>query len=55
MSHTIKLPGGREAIIGGTLYLKCPKCRKAKPLGEFSFRTMANGEMRNQSQCKACQ
>ena len=30
----------------------CPHCRKEKPLSEFGFRKMGNGEIRNQSWCR---
>ena len=32
----------------------CPKCKQEKPLSEFGFRQMENGEIRNQSWCKDC-
>lgn len=32
----------------------CPKCNKEKPLSEFGWRNMGNGEIRNQSWCKEC-
>lgn len=32
----------------------CPHCGKEKPLSEFGFRNMGNGEIRNQSWCKEC-
>ena len=32
----------------------CPHCRKEKPLSEFGYRNMGNGEIRNQSWCKDC-
>ena len=32
----------------------CPNCQKEKPLSEFGFRQMENGEIRNQSWCKDC-
>ena len=32
----------------------CPKCEQEKPLSEFGFRQMENGEIRNQSWCKDC-
>lgn len=32
----------------------CPKCRKEKPLSEFGYRNMGDGNIRNQSWCKSC-
>ena len=32
----------------------CPKCGKRKPLSDFGFRKMGNGQVRNQSWCKDC-
>lgn len=32
----------------------CPHCGMEKPLSEFGFRDMGNGEIRNQSWCKDC-
>lgn len=32
----------------------CPKCGQEKPLSEFGFRKMGNGQVRNQSWCKDC-
>lgn len=32
----------------------CPKCGREKPIGEFGFRKMGNGQVRNQSWCKDC-
>lgn len=30
----------------------CPHCGKEKPLSEFGYRNMGNGEIRGQSWCK---
>ena len=32
----------------------CPNCNKPKPISEFGFRKMGNGQIRNQSWCKDC-
>ena len=32
----------------------CPHCGKEKPLSDFGFRKMPNGQIRNQPWCKAC-
>lgn len=32
----------------------CPNCGKEKPLSEFGFRNMGDGNIRNQSWCKSC-
>ena len=32
----------------------CPNCKKEKPLSEFGWRKMENGEIRTQSWCKDC-
>lgn len=32
----------------------CPKCGREKPISEFGFRKMGNGQVRNQSWCKGC-
>lgn len=32
----------------------CPNCGREKPISEFGFRQMGNGEVRNQSWCKDC-
>ena len=32
----------------------CPNCDKEKPLSDFGYRKMGNGEIRNQSWCKKC-
>lgn len=32
----------------------CPHCGQEKPLSEFGYRNMGNGEIRNQSWCKEC-
>ena len=32
----------------------CPRCGMEKPLSEFGYRKMGNGEIRNQSWCKEC-
>ena len=32
----------------------CPKCGQEKPISEFGYRDMGNGEIRNQSWCKSC-
>lgn len=33
---------------------KCPRCGQTKPLSEFGWRDMGNGEVRNQSYCSRC-
>ena len=32
----------------------CPKYGREKPISEFGFRKMGNGQVRNQSWCKDC-
>ncbi len=32
----------------------CPKCEREKPISEFGFRDMGDGNIRNQSWCKKC-
>lgn len=32
----------------------CPKCKKEKPIADFGYRKMENGQIRNQSWCKEC-
>ena len=32
----------------------CPHCGMEKPLSEFGWRKMGNGEIRNQSWCRKC-
>ena len=32
----------------------CPHCGEEKPLSAFGFRDMGDGNIRNQSWCKAC-
>lgn len=32
----------------------CPHCRQEKPLSEFGYRNMGDGNIRNQSWCKDC-
>lgn len=32
----------------------CPNCGKEKPLSEFGYRNMGDGNIRNQSWCKRC-
>lgn len=32
----------------------CPNCGMEKPLSEFGFRNMGDGNIRNQSWCKSC-
>ena len=32
----------------------CPHCNIEKPLSDFGYRNMENGEIRNQSWCKEC-
>ena len=32
----------------------CPKCGEEKPLSDFGFRQMGDGQVRNQSWCKEC-
>lgn len=32
----------------------CPNCKEEKPLSDFGFRNMGNGNIRNQSWCKKC-
>ena len=32
----------------------CPNCGEEKPLSDFGFRNMGDGEIRNQSWCKDC-
>lgn len=32
----------------------CPNCGREKPLSEFGFRNMGDGNIRNQSWCKSC-
>ena len=32
----------------------CPHCGEEKPLSDFGFRKMNDGELRNQSWCKDC-
>ena len=31
-----------------------PKCEKEKPIKDFGYRKMENGQVRNQSWCKKC-
>ena len=33
---------------------ECPHCHRTKPLSDFGYRDMGNGEIRNQSWCKEC-
>lgn len=39
---------------GGEPMRVCPHCGKKKPLSDFGFRNMGNGDIRNQSWCKEC-
>lgn len=32
----------------------CPKCEKEKPIKDFGYRKMENGQVRNQSWCRKC-
>ena len=32
----------------------CPNCVKEKPISDFGYRKMANGQIRNQSWCRDC-
>ena len=32
----------------------CPNCGQEKPLSDFGFRQMGDGQVRNQSWCKDC-
>ena len=32
----------------------CPNCGEEKPLSEFGYRNMGDGNIRNQSWCKSC-
>lgn len=32
----------------------CPKCGEEKPLSEFGYTNMGDGNIRNQSWCKKC-
>ena len=32
----------------------CPNCGKEKPISEFGYRNMGDGNIRNQSWCKSC-
>lgn len=32
----------------------CPNCGQEKPLSDFGFRKMGNGDVRNQSWCTDC-
>ncbi len=34
--------------------MRCPRCRKSKPLRDFGLRRMADGRIRNQPQCVKC-
>ncbi len=33
---------------------KCPHCKEIKPISEFGYRDMGDGNIRNQSWCRAC-
>lgn len=33
---------------------ECPHCGESKTLSEFGYRSMGNGEVRNQSWCGSC-
>lgn len=39
---------------GGEPTRECPNCGETKPLSDFGYRNMGNGEIRNQSWCKEC-
>ena len=32
----------------------CPKCKVEKPLSDFGYRDMGDGNIRNQSWCRSC-
>ena len=32
----------------------CPHCGKEKPISDFGYRNMGDGQIRNQSWCKEC-
>lgn len=33
---------------------ECPNCGEEKPLSDFGYRDMGDGNIRNQSWCKEC-
>ena len=40
--------------VDGDILRVCPHCSAEKPMSEFGYRDMGEGEIRNQSWCKTC-
>lgn len=43
-----------DAYDNGEVLRECPHCHELKPISEFGYRDMGDGEIRNQSWCKDC-
>ncbi|RYQ02696.1 hypothetical protein PG22506_0323 [Bifidobacterium pseudolongum subsp. globosum] len=43
-----------DAYDNGKVMRECPHCGELKPIEEFGFRDMGDGEIRNQSWCIDC-
>jgi len=46
--------GKASGVILAGAKFTCTKCKKTKDASDFGMRKMANGEIRNQAQCKTC-
>ena len=49
-----KADGIKSVGLSENVYAVCTNCFKLKPILDFGLRTMSNGTVRNQPQCKEC-
>jgi len=53
MREVIEIPKDKVAHLAGCKF-DCTHCLRTKPAADFGMRTMPDGSIRNQAQCKVC-
>lgn len=52
--ETVASKGEAAGVVLAGASFVCTKCKEMKPASAFGLRTMGDGKVRNQAQCKAC-